>query len=345
MKEAIRLKYRDFTELKIYSTFARIGRYPGQMPQMTQEGTESMRKRKFYGQALPEYGLLLGLLAVAAIAALTFLGQDISKLLGKVGSAEIGTIALLKSGSKTAASVAPPSTSTTPTQTAPTETAAPPPAQQSGPIVKAAYDPNTKRIVFDGLDAATDGTNSTSVEGTKLAAQYLMSLAENATMPDGQPIPDELSGLIRNLANAGLKYADGEAMIDAKGSAATAEDYETVFAAGYVGDAYDALNKALGRYPELQGLSQEIYDATGVITSIGVYNYYANLPYFISHPSAFDSYPKSMITGTNLATTPVSLDSSILTTQQAAGQIGALATYPTTTSPTVSSPTTTTKKK
>jgi pilus assembly protein Flp/PilA len=38
------------------------------------------------GQGLVEYGLILFFIAIVAIAALTFLGSDISKLLSEVGN-------------------------------------------------------------------------------------------------------------------------------------------------------------------------------------------------------------------------------------------------------------------
>jgi pilus assembly protein Flp/PilA len=43
------------------------------------------------GQALVEYGLILGLIAVAAIAALLLLGEDVSKVFEKV-TTELGKV-------------------------------------------------------------------------------------------------------------------------------------------------------------------------------------------------------------------------------------------------------------
>lgn len=47
----------------------------------------TVRKLSQAGQGLAEYALILGLVAVVAIAALTFLGGDIEKVLSTISNA------------------------------------------------------------------------------------------------------------------------------------------------------------------------------------------------------------------------------------------------------------------
>jgi Flp pilus assembly pilin Flp len=50
-----------------------------------------LRQRGEEGQALVEYALILGLIAVFAIGSLTLLGQNVDSVLGKIASA-IGSV-------------------------------------------------------------------------------------------------------------------------------------------------------------------------------------------------------------------------------------------------------------
>ncbi|MBX2861548.1 MAG: hypothetical protein KTR14_09945 [Vampirovibrio sp.] len=257
------------------------------------------------GISLVEYGLVGGVVVVVGIVGVTALGGGIDGLLRGSGNTQISTVNLLAANPGAPAAPAPPvvnppapppangggnngggAANNPPPPPAPPQSVHPLLPTYINQDVTVNFDPNTGQFQFAGINNNSGGANTTSAPGvTKLAALLIQTMAETGEMPDGTPIPSELSPFLDSMGGFGLNIGDLEQQAnDAYYDPATGQITNRADSAALIDPAlndfqqqFDAFSYEIAvNHPHLIGtLYEEVQGYAGVITGIVGANYAA----------------------------------------------------------------------
>ncbi len=218
--------------------------------------------KRYSGQSLSEYGLVIGLVALAALAGLVLLSGNIRTALANMNTPAGG------GGSAQLSSLPPGST----------PPAAPGGSAPTGPQMRTSYDPRTGMVSLT-LDDGGSGSVTTGSRGTEAAALALARLAESAALSDDPNMEDAL----RRLARLGQQLASQQASLTGPPSQdIDSAAYRAYYNSGIIDTnkdfwrAYQVVNNLIESNPRYRSnLRTQINDYSGVISSITSYNYAA----------------------------------------------------------------------
>nr|MBX2860299.1 hypothetical protein [Vampirovibrio sp.] len=227
---------------------------------------------KHKGATLSEYGMVFGLAVLIVVPILLALGTNIEALLsrfdmGQAIAANPAPAVNLQlnnvNGGPQAAAFAP------------NAAAANMAAQGAGPTASAFLDPNTGQIVFNLNEGLGAGTTSTSVEGstmTMMVAEEIQNLAQNATLPDGNPLPLFAQNSIQTLAQHVMTLGEHEAAFNHGGYPPGGPNSENL-AGAYI----DYINAFQNVHNNLSTLNPPLLNTintlTEVVSSVAQQNY------------------------------------------------------------------------
>lgn len=281
------------------------------------------------GQSLTEYGLLITLVALIAVAALVLLGGSISETLASMMGPAQASAPAEQSSPPGSEKSKPPSTTTVEAQ--------PPAAAPSEKQLGASYDPNSGIIVLSGLDSGSSGRVTTSSQGTEAAALALKRLSEIATKDDGTPADPDTLGILGDLAALGHKLAQQEGSLKMQPSTDTnSKAYLEYYNSG-INDTYNEyvalhrkLEGMLGSNPEYSNLMTQVQDYSGIISGIGAFNFisqYIETDTLTGSQMTLDHIRTGMV-GTDLTLEPLSVPLEPLNMQTSTVAINPDATLP-----------------